>query len=234
MTVTELPILKPAAASFTGTQARDVVNAINGVIAAASTDGVRPIICSVLVDMNAADGTVTFTATDSYRAHIATCTTVIIERNIVFMVDAKQLKAALPKPSTFKDNGPDLQLMFHPGPKELDSGQFGIRWDTNSVVLEATPQSDGKYGPTYPNVGKFATDFATDFHHNGTCDEPVGFNPAYLGDIATACKRLKKDHPVAYTPGSTSLKPSMWEMKLRDSGIHFQAILMPVRLHESY
>lgn len=236
MTVTELP-LKPAAASFTGTQARDVVNAINGVILAASTDAVRGVIRNVLIEMDPEAGTVTFWATDSYRLHRAVCTTLIpIERAASFMVDAKQLKAALPRPTMFKQDGPDFQLMFHPGRAELDAGQFGIKWDTNSVVTEATPTgADGGSGyQTYPNVQRFITDFATDFHHNGTAGEPVGFNPAYVNDIATACKRIDKDKPIAFTAGSTPLKPCMWEVKFNDSGIHFQAILMPVRLNESY
>ena len=229
MTVTELPI-KPVAATFSYNSQRDVINGITSALAAASTDEVRNVLTYVRIDFNSEAGTVTFTATDSYRAHKVELFTSIIERSAIIMVKAKQLKASLPKLSEFpKSGGPNLELLFHPGRAELDAGQFGMRWGTSSFVMDATPDGGSL---NYPNIDREFANAATDFHHKGTADEPVGFNPAYVADIAAAGKRIDKDKPMAYTPGSTPLKPSTWELKV--PGLKFTALLMPVRLNEVY
>jgi len=227
MTVIEMPITT-AAAEFTADK-KELLAAINGVISGASKDSSRPVLSMIRIIFNQKEGTVKFTACDSYRLHEATISTVTIERDATLFVSAKELADAMPKISDLREL--ELTMLYHPGPAELDAGQFALKWGTQHRIIRADPGST-KGGIQWPDTDKFFVDFATDFHHNGTSAEPVGFNTTYAGDIMKIGKAMDKDKPMAYTSGSTSLKPTMWEIRVYS--VKFQAILMPFRLAEVY
>lgn len=226
MSVIEMPTKRNAAAEFTADK-KEILAAINGVIAAASKDGVRDVLMRVRITFNQEEGTIRFTTCDSYRLHQAVISTVAIERDATFFVYAKELAASMPKISDVKGEDP-LTMLYMAGPAKLDAGEFALKWGTQHRIMRADPEE----AIAWPDTDRFFVDFATDFHHNGTSPEPVGFNPAYFGDIAKIGKAINKDKPMAFTPGSTPLKPTMWE--LRSYSVYFAAILMPVRLEEKY
>ena len=227
MTVIEMPTKRASAAAEFNSEKKEIIAAINGVISGASKDDGREVLTRVRVTFNQEEGTVRFTSCDSYRLHQAVLTTVTIERDVTFFVYAKELAAAMPKISDVKGEAP-LTMLYKAGEKKLDAGEFALKFDTGHRIIRA----DSEDAVSWPGTDKFFGDFATDFHHNGTSPEPVGFNPAYFGDIARIGKAINKDKPMCFTPGSTPLKPTMWE--LRVPSVYFAAILMPVRLEERY
>lgn len=213
--------------SFMPSESKQAVNAIQAAIGAASTDQARQVLTSVQVTFQ--KDVLKLVCTDSYRA---TRTTIFCEsptdEDITFLVGAKELKEALPKPSEFKTKSSDLlTLSYHPGAAKLDAGKLEIVWGNNQRLLRADPDGSPY---EYPKVEDLIEGTIKD-QSNGTPNEFVGWNPKFLKAIATEAAKLQtKDEPIRYMPGSTVLRPGMFKMQV--PGINYESLLMPVRIEQ--
>ena len=216
------------ASSYTFTSPEASKAAVNGIVAAigaASNDGARPILNHVLISTTE-DNEIKLVTTNSYRANrvrIAALDPVVIPP---IMVDCKELKAQLPKPSEFKARGTvRLTVEWQPGERELDPGYLMLRWDNAQRMIRATP--DKAAVGTYPDVEGLIDGSVAD---KGVTTDPVGYNPSFLADIAKEAKLVNKDAPVRVTPGASALKPAMFVTFDRDHGVTYESLLMPVRI----
>lgn len=218
--------LRPSSYTFTSPEAsKAAVNGILAAIGAASTDAVRPILGHVLISTTE-DNEIKLVTTNSYRANrvrIAALDPVTIPP---IMVDAKDLKAQLPKPSEFKATGTArLTIEWQPGDRELDAGWLELRWDTTQRMVRATP--DKAAAGAYPDVESLIDGSIAD---KGVTTDAVGYNPSFLADIAKEAKLVNKDAPVRVTPGASALKPAMFVTFNKDEGVTYESLLMPVRI----
>ena len=218
--------LRPAAVTFTSPEAsRAAINGINAALGAASTDQARPILYHVLI--SATDGDIKLLTTNSYRANRVTICCLDPFDLPELMVEVKELKDQLPKPSAFKLTGTDrLTIEHRPGDRELDPGVLIFRWGTYERSVRATPNNSG--AGQYPNVESLIDGALAD---KGVTTEPVGYNPAFLGDIAKEAKLINKDAPVKVLPGASPLKPAMFKTADRDHCVYYESLLMPVRIN---
>lgn len=232
MTATITPI-KPAAqvgklTFATPSLSKAAVNGINAAIGGASTDPSRLLLTKVLVQF--IDGKLKLVTTNSYRANRVWLTALDGEHtdSMPFIVDAAQLKAAMPKPSVFKTTGHErLTLAWYPGERELDAGQFHITWDNEQRIVVGDPDK-GSAG-SYPDVESLIKSTHDEIRAPGSTNEAVCYNPKFLADIAREAKLINKDRFVKVTPGATPMKPAMFETCDDESGTTYESLLMPVR-----
>lgn len=229
MTATITPIRPVAEVSklafATADLSKAAVNGINAAIGGASTDAARAVVTKVLIQF--VDGKLKLLTTNTYRANRVYLTALDGEHkdSVPFLVDAKQLKAAMPKPSVFKSTGnARLTVAYYPGERELDAGQFYLTWDNEQRIVLADPDK-GSAG-TYPNVEDLIEGTLND---KGVTTEAVCYNPAFLADIAREAKLINKDRYVRVLPGSSPLKPAMFTTQDPDNGTTYECLLMPVR-----
>ena len=229
-TVTQLKPRTAVAFRSTPDLSKLHVNAILSALGAASTDGGRPILNHVLISLTPETGEMKFITTNSYRANrVRISSTSPVDGEASFMVDAKELKAALPKPSEFKATGTDyLTMTWFPGERELDAGQFGLTWGNNQRILRADPGKTGSSFGQYPDVEALFTSHENETKGGQHTDSPMGWRPQFLAEICNECKRLDKEHPVRMDLGTSPLKPAIFTFNIMD--VSYESLLMPVRL----
>ena len=226
MTATVTPITKSSKVTCPSPEAsRTAVTAMSVATGSAATDGTRHILTHVLVQ--GTGETLKFISTNTYRANRVELTMLDKFETMPFMVNAKELKAALPKLSEFKVNGNDrLTIEYHPGKAILDPAQFHLTWGNNQRILSATPcEVGGERFTQYPNVEDLID---SAFTEKLIASEPVCYNPALLSDICKEAKQVNKDRPLQITPGPTPLKPALFTTF--NDGISYTSLLMPVRM----
>jgi len=231
-TVTNINEKRRTAVAFRSTpdESKLHVNAILSAIGAASTDAGRPILCNVKITLSKEAGQMKLVATNSYRANRMRINTINpIEDDAEFMVNVKELKAALPKPSEFKARGSDyFVLTWFPGERELDAGQLGLTWGNNQRILRAEPCATGSSFGQYPDVEALFGSHEKETSSGQHTDDPVGWHPEFLADICNECKRLDKENPVRMDLGITPLKPAIFTFNVPT--VSYECLLMPVRL----
>ena len=140
------------------------------------------------------------------------------------LIDAKELKTQLPKPSEFKIGGFPLQVGYEPGARELDAGTLVFRWGQSERRCRAVADK-GTIG-TYPDVVSLIDGTKND---PVITNEAVCYNPSFLADIAKEAKLINKDRFVKIQAGATPLKPALFTTKNVDHGITYEGLLMTVR-----
>jgi hypothetical protein len=175
--------------------------------AALPSDG-RTIIAGVQIIL--ADNTLKFVATNSYVLHVTTIAAHQVDAatNGQWLVDAKQLVAAMPKRNEM------VTLRF--GERDVTVLNHSAGTSTLLPLIEGT----------FPNWENLITETKT------PTTEPVGYSPKHLGTVCKAGElfraKVAEGAPLRLVQGETELKPSHLEMTIVDRGTFF-ALIMPVR-----
>jgi DNA polymerase III sliding clamp (beta) subunit (PCNA family) len=213
MTDTATTTTTDTIADLEGLDAVHLLDAIRAVDVARSTDRVRPVLCSVLLDVTPDDG-VRVVATDSYRLACATVPVVDIAP-VQLVLPAEivgPLVKALTPAKSRKSDGRGVHVTI-----ARDGREIVATVTVNDSTVTARARDDELTFPSYRQLTPETT------------SEHGAYNPAYLGDLGTIAKAGAFAATVPVRTLSTSAtRPSVWS--IADERLEVTYLLMPVRV----